>query len=50
MLVMTDALNDKVTELINPIDTLLRKHKLSADYTNGKMNMVSIRDGGDPTV
>jgi hypothetical protein len=45
MLIMTDALNDKVTELINPIDTLARKHKLSADYSNGKLNLVSIRDG-----
>jgi|CXWL01.1.fsa_nt_gi hypothetical protein len=45
MLIMTDALNDKVTELINPIDTLPRKSKLSADYTNGKMNLVSVRDG-----
>jgi hypothetical protein len=44
-LIMTDALNDKVTELINPIDTLQRKHKWAADYTNGKMNLVSIRDG-----
>jgi hypothetical protein len=44
-LVMTEALDDKVTELINPIDTLPRKHKFSADYTNGKMNLVSIRDG-----
>lgn len=44
-LVMTDALNDKVTELINPIDTLQRKNKFSADYTNGKMNLVSVRDG-----
>ncbi len=45
MLIMTDALSDKVTELINPIDTLPRKNKLSADYASGKMNMVSIRDG-----
>jgi hypothetical protein len=45
MLIMTDALDDKVTELINPIDTLPRKHKLSADYATSKMNMVSIRDG-----
>ena len=43
-LIMTDALNDKVTELINPIDTLPRKNKLAADYTNGKMNLVSVRD------
>lgn len=45
MLIMTDALEDKVTELINPIDTLPRKHKLSADYAIGKLNLVSIRDG-----
>lgn len=45
MLIMTDALSDKVTELMNPIDTLPVKNKLSADYVNGKMNLVSIRDG-----
>lgn len=45
MLIMTDALEDKATELVNPIDTLPRKHKLSADYATGKMSMVSIRDG-----
>lgn len=48
MLIMTEALEDKVTELINPIDTLGRKHKLSADYANGKMNLVSIRDSKKP--
>lgn len=47
-LIMTDALDEKVTELINPIDTLGRKHKLAADYGNGKMNLVSIRDGRKP--
>jgi hypothetical protein len=45
MLIMTDAPGDKATELINPIDTLPRKNKFSADYGNGKMNLVSIRDG-----
>jgi hypothetical protein len=45
MLIMTDALDDKLTELINPIDTFSRKNKLSADYGTGKMNLVSIRDG-----
>ncbi len=44
-LIMTDALDEKATELINPIDTLSRKHKLSADYGLGKLNLVSIRDG-----
>jgi hypothetical protein len=45
MLIMTDALGDKVTELVNPIDTLPRRNKLSADYVISKMNIVSIRDG-----
>ncbi len=45
MLIMTDALDDKITELINPIDTLPRKNKYSADYGTGKMNLVSVRDG-----
>src|SRR5688572_8708281 len=45
MLIMTDALDDKVTELINPIDTLSRRQKFTADYGSGKMNLVSIRDG-----
>ncbi|MEO8404998.1 MAG: hypothetical protein ABI480_10395 [Chitinophagaceae bacterium] len=44
MLIMTDALDDKMTELINPIDTLPRKQKYSADYGSGKQNLVSIRD------
>lgn len=44
ILIMTDALGDKPTELINPIDTLPRKNKYSADYESGKMNLVSIRD------
>lgn len=47
-LIMTEALEDKVTELINPIDTLTRKHKFAADYGPGKMNLVSIRDGRKP--
>jgi hypothetical protein len=45
MLIMTDPLDDKLTELINPIDTFQRKHKYAADYGTGKMNIVSIRDG-----
>jgi hypothetical protein len=44
-LVMTDALEDKPAELINPIDTLPRQHKWSADYSSGKRNLVSVRDG-----
>ena len=45
MLIMTDPLDDKITELINPIDTLSRKNKNAADYGTGKLNLVSIRDG-----
>lgn len=45
MLIMTEALEDKVEELINPIDTLTATHRYSADYGSGKMNLVSIRDG-----
>lgn len=44
-LVLTEALEDKPTELINPIDTLPKTHKWSADYGSGKMNLVSVRDG-----
>ena len=44
-LIMTDALEDGPAELVNPIDTLPRKNKVSADYTAGKLNLVSIRDG-----
>lgn len=45
MLIMTDALDDKVTELTNPIEALSRKNKYAADYGTGKLNLVSIRDG-----
>jgi hypothetical protein len=45
VLIMTDALEDIATELINPIDTLGRKYKYAADYGSGKLNLVSIRDG-----
>ena len=48
MLIMTDALDDRVREVINPIDTLGRKNKFSADYIKDKMNIVSIRDGNKP--
>lgn len=45
MLIMTDPLDDAVTELINPIDTLAHKLKYSADYGTQKMTLVSVRDG-----
>jgi hypothetical protein len=33
------------TNIINPIDTLPHKNKLSADYAQDKRNFISIRDG-----
>jgi len=44
MLIMTDALDEKPAELINPIDTLPKKNKLSGDYIKSKTNYISIRD------
>jgi hypothetical protein len=43
MLILTDQLDDKATEFVNPIDTFPRKQKVSGDYLSGK-NLVSIRD------
>jgi hypothetical protein len=43
-LIAKDALDDRITEVINPIDTLQKKNKFSADYIKDKMNIVSIRD------
>ncbi|MEO7394682.1 MAG: hypothetical protein ABIU11_07030 [Chitinophagaceae bacterium] len=48
MLIMTDAVDEKVTDLINPIDTLSKKNKFSADYGTGSTNLVSVRDGRKP--
>lgn len=45
MLIMTDAPDEKPTELINPIDTFSRKQKYTADYGTGKMTLFSFRDG-----
>ena len=44
-LIQTDALDKKLTELINPIDTFSRKMKYTADYGSGKLNLFSFRDG-----
>ena len=44
LLIMTDPLDDRVLEVINPIDTFARKNKFSADYIKDKLNLVSIRD------
>lgn len=50
-LILTES-NDVVSTgqqaVINPIDTVSRKHKLSGDYTTDNRNFVSIRDGRKP--
>lgn len=33
--------------IINPIDTLTRKHKFTGDYAQDKRNYISVRDGKD---
>jgi len=35
--------------IYNPIDTLSRKHKFTGDYSQDKRNIISIRDGRDPS-
>lgn len=48
LLIMTDPLDDRIREIINPIDTLQKKSKYAADYVKDKMNIVSIRDHAEP--
>jgi hypothetical protein len=43
-LLLTNPINNKA-EVINPIDTLPRRHKYSGDYLRDKKNYVSVRDG-----
>lgn len=44
-LIMTDPLDEKSVELVNPIDTLAKQHKLTGDFVKDKRNIVSVRDG-----
>lgn len=47
MVLIVSNSNEPVNDggIVNPIDTLPRKQKFSADYTAGEGNLVSIRDG-----
>ena len=49
MVIVNDTNEDhkKVGVIINPIDTLPRKNKLSGEYATDKKNFMSIRDGKD---
>jgi len=46
-LIMTESNESPVTagEVINPVDTLPRKNKYSADYVKDRRNFISVRDG-----
>lgn len=50
MVVINDTNEDskKTNEIINPIDTLPKKNKLSGDYVKDKKNYISLRDGKYP--
>ncbi|MBC7650612.1 MAG: hypothetical protein H7101_02560 [Deinococcales bacterium] len=49
MVVINDTNEDpkKSNQIINPIDTLPKKNKISGDYLEDKKNYISIRDGKD---
>jgi hypothetical protein len=47
-LIMLDVLNEEFAEIISPIDTFPKTHKLAGDYRINKKNIVSIRDGRYP--
>jgi hypothetical protein len=47
-LIMLDVLNEELAEIVSPIDTFSKTHKLAGDYRINKKNIVSIRDGRYP--
>lgn len=44
-LIMTEPNEEIIENVINPIDTLQRKHKFAGDYVKDKRNYISVRDG-----
>ena len=49
-LIMTYLLDEKSVDLVYPIDTLSKHHKLAGDYVKNKRNIVSVRDGRRPNL
>ena len=51
VLIMTESNEgkDRPAVIYNPIDTLPHKHKFTGDYGQDKRNIVSVRDGKDPS-
>lgn len=45
MLIMTEPNEEMIEKVINPIDTLPRKHKFAGDYVKDSKNFISFRDG-----
>lgn len=44
-LIMTEPNEEIIEQVINPIDTLPRKNRLSGNYVKDKRNFISVRDG-----
>ncbi|HEY4209535.1 MAG TPA: hypothetical protein VGM31_22070, partial [Puia sp.] len=51
MLILTESneAKNRVPPIYNPIDTLPHKHKFTGDYIQDKRNIISFRDGKDPS-
>lgn len=49
ILTETNEGKPRIAPVYNPIDTLPHKHRYSGDYMQDKRNIVSIRDGRDPS-
>lgn len=48
-LILTEPNEEMISAIINPIDTLPKKGKLSGEYIKDKQNFISIRDGKNPS-
>jgi hypothetical protein len=49
MIIFTEPNEEIIKDVINPIDTLQKKHKHAGDYVVNKENFISFRDGKDPS-
>lgn len=46
-LIFTEPNEDKMAEIVNPLDTLPQKNRYTGDYRKDKKNFISFRDGRD---
>lgn len=51
VLILTESneASNKIVPVYNPIDTFSHKHKYTGDYSQDKRNLISVRDGKDPS-